>query len=117
MTRGGRHTQHKSFTQFLLICTLLVEIHTADYLGCFSRIPAALKQVRRVHDLTVENCVQACIEEKQEFAALETQICFCGNMLGEIQEDAKCFACSLIPTERCGGFETVAYYTTGVKGK
>lgn len=80
-------------------------------------MPAILKQIRRVHELTVDNCVEACREERQTYAALETQICFCSNMLSDLQEDAKCFACSRRPEEICGGFETVAYYPTGVKGK
>lgn len=89
----------------------------SGFLGCYRKYDG-LERIRRVHQITVKNCVEACEAENKAFALLGTSECFCSNSKEErdIVENAQCLSCSSNEKEICGGFEAVAYYKTNIEG-
>uniref|UniRef100_A0A336LZZ6 CSON012999 protein n=1 Tax=Culicoides sonorensis TaxID=179676 RepID=A0A336LZZ6_CULSO len=114
------HTLHRNFYStilFLIICPFIqVNCEDPTFIGCYKKYDG-LERIRKVHEITVKNCIEACEEEDRAFALLGTIECFCSNSKEErdIEENAKCPSCSLNEEEICGGFETVAYYKTSVE--
>lgn len=118
-TSKGRH--HHTLSCMRLFGLLLYgsSLINAEFIGCYEKDERSLQRLNRVHEIRVENCVEACIEEDKVYAALETQICYCTNVKDESKtvENARCYPCSLNSDETCGGFQVVAIYSTGIKGK
>lgn len=109
---------HKTmFTIMLLFYFCIGFAKGNNLIGCFEK-DDALQRINRVHEIKVQNCVEACIEEGKVYAAINTQICYCTNFKDDshIVEGARCFPCSVNQEETCGGFGVVALYTTGVIG-
>lgn len=103
---------------FVILLWYVVFSNGNNLIGCYEK-DDSLQKINRVHEIKISYCIDACIEEKKLYAALETQICYCTNVKNNshIVEDARCFPCSLNQNEICGGFGVVALYETGVKGK
>lgn len=97
---------------------VLSSVHGNEFIGCYLK-DESLQKINRVHEIKVQNCVDACIEEEKVYAALETQICHCTNTKvdSRLVEGARCFPCSINQNETCGGFDVVAIYATGIKGE
>lgn len=112
---------HHTLSYCLLLLLFLFLGTNGDdsgFLGCYRRYEG-LERIRRVHQITVKNCVEACEEENKAFALLGAIECFCSNSKEErdIEENAKCSPCPSSESEICGGFEVVAYYKTNVEGE
>lgn len=113
------HTLSSYF--YCLFLLLLIGGISADdngFLGCYRRYDG-LERIRKVHQVNVQNCVEACEEENKPFALLATIECFCSNSKDDrdIEENAKCLPCSASENEICGGFGVVAYYKTNIECK
>lgn len=105
---------------FLVFLCLFRTIAGDDpaFLGCYQK-HAGLELNKKVHVLTVNNCVEACEVENKAFALLASVQCFCSNSKDEqhVVENAKCSLCPADETKMCGGHDIVAYYKTNVEGK
>lgn len=118
------HTHISGIVVQLLLCILAfatIESQVAngnELIGCYEKDDTLLR-VNRVHQITVRNCIDACLEEEKSYAALEPAICYCTNIKNDarIVENARCLACPINPDEICGGFDVVAIYGTGIKGE
>ncbi|XP_063699112.1 putative inactive tyrosine-protein kinase Wsck [Culicoides brevitarsis] len=112
----SHHTLASCVILFFFVIRAANAEDDSSFLGCYKKLDG-LERIRRVHSLTVQNCVKACEEENKAFALLGSIECFCSNSKEErdVVENARCLSCSYDDAVLCGSFDVVAYYKTPVE--